>query len=53
VFKKEDKKDQEVQGGEALSTGMYDFKYMRSGKQANELPQDVVTSMFVTGRDGT
>ncbi|GIO23154.1 hypothetical protein J11TS1_17350 [Oceanobacillus sp. J11TS1] len=32
MFKKEDKKDREVQGGADLSTGVYIKRYMRSGK---------------------
>ncbi len=39
VVKKEDKKDREVRGGVALSTGVYIKRYMRSG-----LAQDVLTS---------
>jgi len=32
VFKKEDKKDREVRGSVALSSGMYAFKYMTGAK---------------------
>ncbi len=72
LFKKENVKDQEVQGGAALSSRTFvlirehkglllririarrksGFLFRGTASLANELPQEVVTSMFDTGSVG-
>jgi hypothetical protein len=47
VFKKEDKKDQEVRGGVALSIGTYGVNTWEAEKQANEEIRRVIfTGLF-------
>ncbi len=50
MFKKEDEKDREVRGGEALSSGTYAVNTRATEKRANELARVVVTSTLPTGQ---